>query len=193
MASRGAYAVPCSRVNPGYAVSDLVLVLACAFIAARTAKARPGVALACATIGIAAVFGVVRFSGVADVSGAHRFLSLIGGTAALPLLAASMAWPHSKAATTPRGAALMLLVASALGVAIVVGAGFALWGQAVPAASAIAMLVCLIRKRDPRKIGGATLLVVTFGLVAGNVLIGPLEPLEILHYGMTVALLLLCL
>ena len=139
-------------MNIGYAVSDFVLVLACAFITARAAKTRPGIALACATIGIAAVFGVVRFSGLADVSGAHRFLSIIGGTAALPLLAASVAWPDSKAATTTRGAALMLLVASAVGVAIVVGAGFALWGQVVPAVSAIAMLVCLIRTRSPRKI-----------------------------------------
>lgn len=180
-------------MNVGYAISDLVLALACTVIAVRAARTRPGMALACAAIGVAAVFGVLRFSGAADVGGAHRFLSLLGGTAALPLLAASVAWTDSLAAKTVRGAALTLLVAGAIGVAVTVGAGFAPWGQAVPALSAVAILVATLPKHVTRKSLGAVVLVLTFGLVAGRLTLAGLEPLEVLHYGMTAALLLLCL
>ena len=165
-------------MNIGYAVSDLVLALACLIIAVRSAKARPGVA---------------RFSGVANVAGAHKFLSLIGSTAALPLLAAAIAWPESKAARTGRGASLVILVGSALGIAVVVGAGLALWGQVVPAASALVILVASIRHRELPPMAGAIVLVATCGVVAANLNPAGLAPLEILHYGMTVALLLLCL
>ena len=180
-------------MNIGYAVSDFILALACLFIAIRSAKTRPGVALACAVIAAAAFVGVARFFGVANAAGAHKFLSLIGSTAALPLLAAAIAWPESKAARTARGAALVILVGSALGIAIVAGAGFALWGQVVPGASALVILVGTISHRVPRTMTGAIVLVATFGVVAANLNAGGFAPLEILHYGMTAALLLLCL
>ena len=180
-------------MNVGYAISDFVLALACAVIAVRAAKTRPGVALACAAIGVAAIFGVLRFSGTAGVEGAHRFLSMLGGAAALPLLAASLAWPESLAASTVRGAALTLLVAAAIGVAVTVGAGFVLWGQAVPALSAVAILIATLPKHAVRKSFGAVVLVLTFGLVAARQTLAGFEPLEVLHYGMTTALLLLCL
>lgn len=180
-------------MNTGFAISDVVLALACGFIALRVARARPGVALACAAIGIAATIGALRFSVLPELSGAHRFLSLTGSTAALPLLAASLAWPDGQAAKTGRGAALTLLVGSALGIAVVVGAGFPLWGQAVPALSAIAILAGAVRAGIPRKFMGALILVATFGFVAAKVPLGGFEPLEVLHYGMTAALLLACL
>ena len=180
-------------MNTGYAVSDGVLALACIVIVVRAAKTRPGVALACGAIGAAAILGILRFSGVAEATGAHRFLSLIGSTAALPLLAASLVWPDIKAGKTVRGAALSLLIGSAIGIALVAGAGFALWGQVVPAASALVILVGAIAKRAARPIAGAIVLVATFGLVAGNLTLGGFAPIETLHYGMTVALLLLCL
>jgi len=180
-------------VNIGYAVSDFVLALACIFIALRSAKARPGIALACAAIAAAAVVGVARFSGFGEATGAHKFLSLVGSTAALPLLAAAIAWPDCKAAKTWRDASLALLVGSALGIAIVAGAGFALWGQVAPAASALVILFGTIRARALRPIAGAVLLVATFGVVATNLGAAGLAPLEILHYGMTAALLLVCL
>jgi len=180
-------------VNIGYAASDLILALACIFIAARARKMRPGVALACAAIAAAAVVGVARFSGLGEATGAHRFLSLLGSTAALPLLAAAIAWPESKAAKTGRYASLTLLVASAIGIAVVAGAGFTLWGQVVPAASALLILYRTIRSDAPRPLAGAIVLVVTFGMVAAKLEPAGLEPLEILHYGMAAALLLICL
>ena len=179
-------------MNIGYAVSDFVLALACIVIAARSAKTRPGVALACAAVAVAAVVGVARFSGLSEAIGAHRFLSLVGSTAALPLLAAAIAWPGSKVAKTWRDASLALLVASATGIAIVTGAGIAIWGQVAPAASAVVILCATIRGRARRPLAGAILLVATFAMVAAKLEPAGLEPLEILHYGMTAALLLIC-
>lgn len=193
MAARRAGTHTCCRVNIGYAVSDLVLALACLLIAARSARSRPGIALACAVIAAAALVGVARFSGLAAAAGAHKFLSLVGSTAALPLLAAAIAWPDSKVARTGRGATIAILVGAALGIAIVAGAGFALWGQVVPAASALVILGGTIRTRALRPVAGAIVLVATFGVVAANLDAGGFAPLEILHYGMTAALLLVCL
>jgi len=45
----------------------------------------------------------------------------------------------------------------------------------------------------PRPLAGAIVLVVTFGMVAAKLEPAGLEPLEILHYGMAAALLLICL
>lgn len=180
-------------MNIGYAVSDFVLALACIVIAARSAKTRPGIALACATVAVAALVGVARFSGMGEAIGAHRFLSQIGSTAALPLLAVAIAWPGSKVAKNWRDASLALLVGSAIGIAIVTGAGIALWGQVVPAASALVILCGTIRGRAPRPVAGAIVLVITFAAVAVKLEAAGLEPLEILHYGMTGALLLICL
>lgn len=179
-------------MNAGYAISDFVLALACFAIAFRARDGRPGIALACVVIGIAAVFGVLRYSGFANVGGPHRFLSLLGATAALPLLAASLAWPASRAAKSIRGAALVVLVASGIGVAITAGAGIALWSQVVPAASALALLFVAFRLRAARSIACALLLAATFALVAARVTIAGFEPVELLHYGMAAALLLLC-
>ncbi|MEO8202394.1 MAG: hypothetical protein ABI630_00925, partial [Betaproteobacteria bacterium] len=85
-------------MNTGYAISDAVLATACIFIVVR-AGGRPGVRLACATLGAAAMIGTMRFAGAEGLAGAHRFASLLGGVAALPLLAASIAWPEGKPAT----------------------------------------------------------------------------------------------
>lgn len=179
-------------MNAGYAISDLVLALACGFVGWRLAGRLPGVAVACGAIGVAAIAGVVRFSGLEGFSGAHRFLSLVAGTAGLPLLAASLHWPDSKVAGQVREAVIALLVLSALGIAIVVGAGFSKWGQWVPAASAVGLLASAIIRRAEHRGAGAIVLLTTFGLVSANrTVIAGLAPIEFLHYGMALALLLL--
>jgi len=180
-------------MNTGYAVSDFVLALSCLFIAARTARTRPGVALACAALAAAALLGVLRFSVAPEVGGAHRFLSLIGGTAALPLLAASVTWSDGRPAKTGRGAAVFLLAGSALGIALIASGLFPLWGQIVPAASALVLLGRALRMSAVRTIAGAAVLAVTFGAVAAGLTVAGYAPTEILHYGMAAALLLLCL
>jgi hypothetical protein len=180
-------------MNTGYAISDFVLALSCIFIGVRAPRARAGVALACAALAAAAVLGVLRFSVVPEISGPHKFFSLIGGTAALPLLAASVAWPDSKSAKTGRGAAVALLVGSGIGIALIAGAVFPLWGQAAPAASALVLLGGALRLRNGWAIAGAAVLVITFAEVAAGVTLAGYAPTEILHYGMAAALLLLYL
>ena len=180
-------------MNIGYAVSDFFLALACLVIAVRTRHERPGVALACATVGAAACVGVLRFSGL-EVVGAHQFLSLVGGTAALPLLATTFVLPDSKPAENAREASLMLLVCAALGIAFVAGGGYTLWGKALPAASALAIFGGNLYRDRPLGVLGAVVLLATFGAVSSNLTsIAGLAPIEVLHYGMAAAFLLLCL
>ena len=180
-------------MNP-YALSDFVLAFACVAIVVRTARAQPAMALACATIGVAACAGVLRFSGYEEVLGAHKFLSLIGGIAGLPLLAI-WAWaPESKVAENWREAALAFVVFCAIGMALVAGAGFALWGKLVPAASGLAIFGGMLYRDKPSGVFGGLLLLLAFASISMNLThVGPFAPLEALHYGMAVALLLVCL
>jgi hypothetical protein len=93
------------------ALSDLVLALVCAGIAARClggARSRPGIGIAAVLIGLAAVLGVLRFSTWAPfneaVRGAHQFASLVAAVGGFPLLAFSLHQPDSPLATRLAGA-----------------------------------------------------------------------------------------
>lgn len=172
----------------------MVLALVCAFLAVRSARERPGVAVACGAIGFAAVIGAIRFFGVEAASGTHKFFSMVAAVAAFPLLAVSLHWTDSKVATNVRQAALLFVACAALGVALVSGAGFARWAQFMPAVSAAALLGGAIQERADRRIAGSVMLILSFASISMNLTLVAwvLAPIEALHYGMALALFLLC-
>jgi hypothetical protein len=150
------------------AVSDFVLLLVCAMLAWRHLRTRPAVATAAALIGLAALLGVLRYSGLAVVWGPHRFFSLLAACAAFPLLAAALRWPDAPLAQ--RGAAVgrFVLVAGGVGVAMTVS-GVAWWSQVVPGLSAALIVATVLQRRSVVAIAGALLLVGSFVVVvAGN-------------------------
>jgi hypothetical protein len=188
------------------ALSDLVLALVCAGIAARClggARSRPGIGIAAVLIGLAAVLGVLRFSTWAPfneaVRGAHQFASLVAAVGGFPLLAFSLHQPDSPLATRLAGAWWLVFVVAGAGVAAVV-LGVKVWARVAPLLSCIWIGHAVFFKRAGahRAVGGAGLAFLLAAVAATLLMARPEQQLlglftrvQLLHYLMAVALWLL--
>ena len=176
------------------AFSDLVLALTCVALAFKYWRTQCGLAQAAAILGLAASFGVLRFSGLEFATGPHRFFSLFAACAGLQLLAVAVRWPDDPVARRATAAARFVLLAGAIGLAIYL-AGFVWWRQVLPVLSVLLILhtVFLIRIRG--RIVGALALTGSLGMAAlgqpSVVALGPFTALQWMHYLMAVGLLFL--
>jgi hypothetical protein len=178
----------------GDVFSELVLVAACLFLFWQNLhrRGRPGMAFACAGIALTAALGAVRYAGFAQAAGPHRFFVILATCAALPLLADAVAFPDGEPARTRRGAGLFLFVASLVAVVVVVALKFEAWTQLVPGLSTVFILAFALRTRRVQVFIGALVLAGTFALMASGAPLKPFNPPQVLHYGMALALLLMC-
>ena len=81
-------------MNPD-ALSDLVLLAACAASAWRVAVGRAAWRGAMLLLGLAAAMGVLRYSGLEWALGPHRFFSLLAACVAFWLMVAALRWPQA--------------------------------------------------------------------------------------------------
>ena len=132
-------------MNPD-ALSDLVLLLVCATVAWRDLRTRPAIAVGAGLIGLAALLGVLRFSGVAMVYGPHRFFSLLAACVAFTLLAAGLRWPDAAIARRAAAVGRCVVVVGGVGVALTV-MGVGLWSQIVPGLSALVIVWTALQQR----------------------------------------------
>lgn len=172
------------------ALSDLVLALACIWLVQREWTARPAVALALLCVGAAALLGVARFSGVNEALGPHAFLSMIGATAGLPLLAVALRWPGGITAMRRAGAARFLLVGAALAV-VMAAAGFALWQQLAPGLAGAVILWAACTPPRALAVAGALALLAGFAVTAAGWTVAEFSSTQGLHYLMALAFALL--
>lgn len=173
----------------GNAASDLVLALVCGWVVATRMGRQPGLGLAALLIGVAAALGVLRFSGVNVLAGAHRFASLVSACAAFPLLAWSVRWAQDPIAATVKGASRFALLSGGIGVGATV-LGLAAWGQGVALLSGLLIAVTAVQRREAAGIAGALALLV--GMAAAGVgKAAPFNSTVVLHMGLALALLLL--
>ena len=176
----------------GAAASDLVLALVCGFIIWRSAD-RPGIAVAVGLIGLAALLGSIRLSGVDALLGVHRFASLASAAAGFPLLAFSLRWPDDPMAARWAGAGRFALIVGGLGVAITLTL-LPLWGQGAALLATLLILLTMLAARNRMGLAGALALLA--GMVAtlpGMLPPGPLDSATVLHLGLAAGLALLCL
>lgn len=182
-------------MNPD-ALSDLVLLGACGWILARTLKARPSIAVAAVLFGVAALVGVLRFSGFDMLSGVHKFTSLLAACAAFPLLAYALSWPQDPTSVRLSAAARFAMLFGGVGVAIV-AVGFKPWGQIVPILSGLLIAWTMLRLRSVPGLLGVIALFASFGIAVGmdaTTLVGGLfNRVQLLHYSLALALVLLTL
>lgn len=150
------------------ALSDLVLLVVCALIAWRDARTRPAIAVGAGLVGAAALLGVLRFSGLAQVVGPHRFLSLLAACCAFTLLAVGLRWPEGALASRRAAVGRFVVVFGGLGIGLTVSGVFplTLWRDVVPGLSAVLILVTALQLRSPVAIVGALLLAASFGVAA---------------------------
>lgn len=176
----------------GDTISELVLLAVCALLFLRNLRARPGVAFSCAGIGFTAALGAVRYLGVAQAAGPHRFFVILACCAALPLLADALAFPGGEPARTRRGATLFLFMASLVAVVLVVVLRLEPWTHIAPGLSTLFILVMGLRARRMDISIGALVLIATFALMAFQVSLKPMTAPQVLHYGMAIALFVMC-
>ncbi len=178
------------------ALSDLVLLLVCAGLALQGYRARPGVAVGLMLLGLAATFGVLRFSGMGVLLGPHRFASMLSACAAFPLLAASLRWPDAPTARRTTAAGRFVLVWGGWGVALHLVTG-GIWSQVVPGVAALLIVWTALQQRSLMAIAGAASLVGSFVVAAlgkpGDLYLGVFNSTQALHYLLAAGLLLLCL
>ena len=148
--------------------------------------------LACGVFGVAALLGVLRFSGIYPLPSWNQFASMLGAASAFPLLAVTVLWPDSLAARNTRFAWIVLCITAVLGV-IIVGVGQKrIYSDALALLSLLAVCITLVRARLwLSALGGvlmlAALVVFALKISAGTTLV----PGDLLHIGMAAGLLLL--
>lgn len=176
------------------ALSDLVLALACGAVAFAHWRTRPALALACGLFGLAASFGVLRYSEIDFALGPHRFFSLLAACAGYPLAAVALCWPGGDVGTRANAAVRFILIFGAIGVALHLS-GLAVWRQIMPVISVLLIVVAAIRLKTSRVIFGALLLLFSL-LVAGlgqapEFVLGPFNAIQAMHYSMAAGFLFL--
>ncbi len=173
---------------PSLAYTDGVLALVCLWLLSR-ASLPLGVRIAAGTLGLAAVLGVLRFSGLYPIPQWHQFVSLLGASAALPLLAVAVLWPDAAVARQLKFASIFFIVLAVIGVLAVGVAQKRVVVDALTVISVVAMLVSLARGgRWPTALSTALMLTGLLLFAAKAAVVPALVPGDLLHIGMAIGL-----
>jgi hypothetical protein len=187
--------------------SDLVLFAACAALAVRylvLLRDQAGIGIACLLIGVAASLGVIQFSDWNPINellrGPHRFASTLAAVGAFPVLAYSVAFPQSPISGRVSGAWWFAFVVGGLGFAVWL-LGFKPWAQIVPALSGVwlAKKIVLDYRGISRSLGAMGLVFlfasffVTLLIPASTQVLGIFTSVQLLHYFLAAALVLIAL
>jgi len=174
---------------PSLAYTDGVLALVCVWLLTR-AKLPLGVRIAAGTLGIAAVLGVLRFSGLYPIPQWHQFVSMLGACAAFPLLAVAVLWPDAAVARQLKFAAIFFIILAVIGVLTVGVAQKRVVVDALTVISVVAMVISLARNgRWPTAITTTLMLAGLLLFAAKATVVPALVPGDLLHIGMAIGLL----
>lgn len=140
----------------------------------------------------AALFGVLRFTGLHTHPFPHQWLTLIVGTAAFPALAFAVARPGSRLTREPLPTLALLCALGVVGVLVVRALGIRPYMDACAVLSVVAVFLAARQRND--RIAGAGALAMLIGLLCfaarfpGS---GPLAPGDMLHLGSALGLVLI--
>ena len=174
---------------PSLAYTDGLLALVCLWLLSR-ASLPLGARIAAGTLGIAAVLGVLRFSGLYPIPQWHQFVSMLGACAAFPLLAVAVLWPDAAVARQLKFAAIFFIILAVIGVLAVGVAQKRVVVDALTVISVVAMVISLARGgRWPTAISTALMLAGLLLFAAKATVVPALVPGDLLHIGMAIGLL----
>jgi hypothetical protein len=172
------------------ALTDGLLCLVAAWLASRS-HLGIGYRLAVGWLALPALLGVLRFSGLYPLESWHILATLLGGSAALPLLAVCVLMPDSAVARRRQFTLIFLGGTMLLGLLIAGLGKLRLYDQALGLASMILMLWALLKAGDKRRAAGPALMLVGSLAFVAKVAAPPwLLPGDWLHLGMAAGLLL---
>ncbi len=173
------------------AALDGLLAVFALWLAWQAGPKAPALRLGCVLLGIAAVLGTLRFSGLLPLPAWHQFFSMLGAGAGLPLLAIAMTQPHSAVGRQRRFAWIFAVTAAVVCTLVVMVVQWKLWASVCALAAAMSMLIWGIRHQQGAVTATGLLMLVTLVAFAAKVQVGPLQPGDILHLGLTLVLWLL--
>jgi len=174
---------------PSLAYTDGLLALVCLWLLSR-ANLPLGARIAAGTLGIAAVLGVLRFSGLYPIPQWHQFVSMLGACAAFPLLAVAVLWPDAAVARQLKFAAIFFIILAVIGVLAVGVAQKRVVIDALTVLSVVAMVISLARNgRWPAALATTLMLAGLLLFAAKATVVPALVPGDLLHIGMAIGLL----
>ncbi len=173
---------------PSLAYTDGLLALICLWLLTR-ASLPLGVRIAAGTLGLAAVLGVLRFSGLYPIPQWHQFVSMLGACAAFPLLAVAVLWPDAAATRQLKFASIFFIGMAVFGVLAAGVAQKRVLVDALTVISVVAMLISQARGgRWPTAITTALMLAGLLLFASKAAVVPGLVPGDLLHIGMAIGL-----
>ena len=174
---------------PSLAYTDGLLALICLWLLTR-ASLPLGVRIAAGTLGLAAVLGVLRFSGLYPIPQWHQFVSMLGACAAFPLLAVAVLWPDAAATRQLKFASIFFIGMAVFGVLAAGVAQKRVVVDALTVISVVAMVISLARGgRWPAALTTALMLAGLLLFASKATVVPGLVPGDLLHIGMAIGLL----
>ena len=163
---------------------DACLAAVALWTAFNCTAQRPAVRLGCVLLGLAAVLGALRFSGLLPLPPLHQVMSMLGAAVGLPLLAIAVIAPASAVTTQTRYAWIFAVTAAVLGMLVVVVAGIKLWGSVWALLAVLAMVVVAGWTRRWNLLAAAACMLAALLAFAAGFAAGSLGPGDFLHIGL---------
>ena len=167
---------------------DACLAAVALWTAVHAAAARPAVRLGCVLLGLAAVLGALRFSGLLPLPPLHQVMSMLGAAVGLPLLAITVIAPASAVASQTRYAWIFAVSAGVLCMLVVIVAGIKVWASAWALLAVVAMAGFAGWHRRWILFAAAVCMLGALLAFAAGVTAGVLVPGDFLHIGLAVGI-----
>lgn len=173
------------------ALFDGLLAVTAFYIAWGPARTAPALRLGCLLLGCAAVFGTLRFSGLLVLPQLHQYFSVLGAGVGLPLLSIAVTQPSSAIASQRRFAWIFAVIAAVVCTLLVYIVQFKLWTSLCAIAAALAILAHGVQRKQLLLASAGVLTLLTLLAFAAKVQAASLLPGDILHIGLSLALILM--
>ncbi|MSQ72426.1 MAG: hypothetical protein EXR27_14210 [Betaproteobacteria bacterium] len=172
---------------------DGLLMLVALWAALGPTRAMPAAQLGCLLFAVAAMLGTLRFSGLLSLPQLHQFMSALGASVAMPLLATAVMWPQRAVAREPKFVWILGVALAVMYVLVGVVAATKSWSAACAVLSAFAIIGISVARRQWLALAAGFCMLAAFVLFASQVSWADLRPGEFLHVGLALGLLLFAL
>lgn len=170
------------------ALFDGLLAAVALWLAWGPGRSMPAVRLGAVLLGVAAVLGTLRFSGLLVLPALHQSMSMLGAGVGLPLLGVAVVWPSGEVTRQRRYAWIFGVSAAVLCVLIAVMAGVKMWPSACALLAVVAMFVVGLKRQQWLVVAAAVFLLAALLAFATKLELAPLRPGDLLHIGLTIGL-----
>lgn len=171
--------------------TEAVLLTVSVAIAWSSSKNSKALSMACVLIAVAALLGLLRYSGILVLPDLHQLFAALSSCVALPLLAVVVIWPQSSVSQSGRYMTIFSFVAAFLAVILVTINEVELWRNVTAGLSALLILAFgTLRKEWINALAGLFLLIALI-MISKKISILELLPVDSMHLLLASSLVLL--